>query len=142
MVQGRDKFIILVMVEDIQVDDFPDAMRKYVKTRTYIDAVNIRNQKDLDLFRKKLQYSMPQMPLKDVPKDDANPAERNENFPPMFNRQNRYREYNRRVNEGQLREVREVQELREVQEVQEVRDVEDVQEAWEGREALEMREAL
>ena len=81
------------MVDDIKHKDLPEVMKNYVKTRTYIDAVNIENKKDLDLFRKKLQYSMPQTPLNDVPKDEANPAERNENFPPLFNRFNRYGNY-------------------------------------------------
>ena len=115
LVKGRTKFIIFVMVDDIKVEDLPDAMRKFVETRTYIDAVNIKNQKDLDLFRKKLQYSMPQTPLKDVPLTDADPEEKNPNFPPQFNRINKYREYNRKMKkrnpekaeeEGRLEEVR------------------------------------
>ena len=101
VVQGRDKYIILVMVNDIQVEDLPDSMRKYVKTKTYIDAVNIKNQKDLDIFRKKLEYSMPHTPLKDVPKDAADPDDRNPDFPALFNRINRYRGYNRRIRRRQ-----------------------------------------
>ena len=96
LVRGRNKFIIFVMVDDIQVEDLTEVMQAFVKTRTYIDAVNIKNQKDLDLFRKKLQYAMPQMPLKDVPKPADNPEVRNPNFPPQFNRLNQYGNYNRR----------------------------------------------
>ena len=89
-------------------------MKNYVKTRTYIDAVNIENQKDLDLFKKKLQYSMPLTPLKDVPKDDPDPDERNRHFPPLFNRLNRYRDYNRRRRRRKLREEVQLPEIGEV----------------------------
>ena len=108
VVEGRENFIIFVMVDDIQVDDLPKVIKAFVKTRTYIDARDINNQKDLDLFRKKLQYSMPQTPLKDVPKVEADPEGRNPNFPPQFNRLNRYGGYNRRMNvreEIRLRDI-------------------------------------
>ena len=58
-VEGRHRFLILVMVDDVNVGDLPDEMQKYVKTRTYIDA------KDMEMLRKKLLYSMPQKPIKD-----------------------------------------------------------------------------
>ena len=91
-VKGRDRLIIFVMVDDILVEDLPPVMKTYVNTRTYIDARDINNQKDLDLFRKKLQYAMPQTPLRDVPQDEADPAEVNPNLPPNFNRLNRREE--------------------------------------------------
>ena len=97
LVKGWNKFILFVMVDDIQIEDLPDTMRKFVETRTYIDAVNIKNQKDIDLFRKKLQYAMPETALKDVPQAVAHPEKRNPNFPPQFNRLNNYREYNLRM---------------------------------------------
>ena len=78
------------MVDDIKFEDLPKVMESYAKTRTYIDVVNMKNQKDLDLFRKKLQFNMPQVPLKDVPKD-AEPQERNPNPPPVFRGHNRRR---------------------------------------------------
>ena len=99
LVKGRNKFIIFVMVDDMQVEDLTEVMQAFVKTRTYIDAVNIKNQKDLDLFRKKLQYAMPQTPLRDVPKAAPDPDVRNPNFPPQFNRLNQYRNYNRKRRE-------------------------------------------
>ena len=97
VVEGRYKFIIFVMVDDIQFEDLPDALRSFIKTRTYIDAINMNTQKDIDLFRNKLRYAMPEVPLKKIPKEEANPEERNDNFPPLFNRLNRYREYNQRM---------------------------------------------
>ena len=95
LVHGQTKFIIFFMVDDIQLDDLFEEMRSYATTRTYIDAVKMKNKKDLDLFRKKLLYSMPQTPLRDVPKAPPNQAGRNPNFPPLFNRINRYRDYNK-----------------------------------------------
>ena len=114
LVQGRSKFIIFIMVDDIQLDDLPEEMKGYAKTRTYIDAVNLKNQKHLELFRKKLQYAMPQTSLRHVPKPAANQEGRNPNFPPLFNRINRYTEYNRRMEMN----IEEVEEEGNVQEVE------------------------
>ena len=105
-VKGRDKLIIFVMVYDIKVDDLPKVMKNFIKIRTYIDATNIKNQKDLDLFKKKLHYLMPQTPLRDVPlADDDGPEERNLNDLPMFNR------INERQNQEQIEEVLEEGEI-------------------------------
>ena len=97
VVEGRHNFIIFVMVDDIQFEDLPHALRSFIKTRTYIDAINMNTQKDIDLFRNKLRYAMPEIPLKKIPREEANPEERNDAFPPLFNRLNRYREYNQRM---------------------------------------------
>ena len=73
------------MVDDVNVGDLPDVMQKYVKTRTYIDV------KDIEMFRKKLLYSMPQKPIKHYDteqNDDFNP-----DVPPLFNRMFKYREH-------------------------------------------------
>ena len=106
-VKGRENLIIFVMVDDIQVDDLPNVMKAYAKTRTYIDATVINNQKDLDLFRKKLQYAMPQTPLRDIPPrvDGDGPEERNPNDLPMINI------INERQNQEQGEEVLEVEDI-------------------------------
>ena len=105
-IKGRDKFIIFVMVDDIKVDDLPQVMKNFAKTRTYIDAVNINNQKDLDLFKKKLQYAMPQTPLRDVPKANGDdPEGRNPNDLPLFNI------INGRMNQEQIGEVLEDEDM-------------------------------
>ena len=108
-VKGRDRLIIFVMVDDIKVDDLPQVMKNFVKTRTYIDASDIKNQKDLDLFKKKLQFAMPQTPLRDVPQArDNHPEERNPNDLPMFNR------INERMNQEQIGEVLEDEDVEDV----------------------------
>ena len=106
-VKGRENLIIFVMVDDIQVDDLPKVMKAFVKTRTYIDATDINLQKDLDLFKKKLQYAMPQTPLRDIPPrvDGDGPEERNPNDLPMINRRNE------RQNQEQIEEVLEEGEI-------------------------------
>ena len=105
-VKGRDKLIIFVMVDDIKVDDLPKVMKNFIKIRTYIDATNIKNEKDLDLFKKKLHYSMSQIPLRDIPPaDDDGPEERNPNNLPMVNR------INERQNQEQIEEVLEEGEI-------------------------------
>ena len=85
------------MVDDIQFEELPVTLKSFIKTRTYIDAINMNTQKDIDLFRNKLRYAMPEIPLKKIPREEANPEDRNEAFPPLFNRLNRYREYNERM---------------------------------------------
>ena len=79
------------MLEDINVKDLPDEIQKYVKTYTYIDATKLNNEKDLELFRKKLLYVMPKKPIREfnVERND----DYNYNVPPLFNRTFKYRDY-------------------------------------------------
>ena len=102
-VGGREKFIIFVMVDDTKVDDLPKVMKSFVKTRTYIDATDINNQKDLDLFRKKLQYSMPQTPLNNIPKAMVGSAKRKKTKVRLKFRRNRRKRYyySEQVEEGE-----------------------------------------
>ena len=74
----------LIMVDDINVGKRPDEMQKYVKTRTYIEV------KDLELFREKLLYTMPQVPIKDF--DIEVNDEYNPDVPLLFNRMFQYTE--------------------------------------------------
>ena len=83
------------MLDDINVGDLPDEMQKYVKTYTYIDAININTRKDMELFRKKLLFTMPQVPIKDFDVDMND--EYNPNVPPLFNRMFRYHEHYTKV---------------------------------------------
>ena len=91
-VEGRHRFIVLIMLEDIDVNDLPDEMQKYVKTYTYIDATKLNNDKDLDLFKKKLLYVMPKKPIQElnIQRDEE---DYNYNVPPLFNRMFKYRNY-------------------------------------------------
>ena len=80
------------MLEDIDVNDLPDEMQKYVKTYTYIDATKLYTLiKTIELFRKKLLYVMPKKPIGEFN------IERNEdynyNVPPLFNRMFKYRDH-------------------------------------------------
>ena len=94
VVEGQDNFIILIMVDDIDADDLPDEMRKYVKTRTYLDI------KDRDLFRKKLLYAMPHPPIKEfnIERDNAY----SHLVPPLFNRVHTYRNRNKKDAEQEV----------------------------------------
>ena len=114
VVEGRHNFIIFVMVDDIQLEDLPDALRSFIKTRTYIDAINLNTQKDIDLFRNKLRYAMPKVPLKKIPKEEANPEDRNDAFHPLFNRLNCYKKYNQRMARMNARQEEMVQKAEEM----------------------------
>ena len=120
VVEGRCNFIIFVMVDDIQFEELPDALRSFIKTRTYIDAVNMNTQEDIDLFRNKLRYAMPEIPLKKIPREEVNPEDRNNAFPPLFNRLNRYREYNQRMARMNPRQEEMVDEIDVVEEAEDV----------------------
>ena len=89
-IEGRHRFIILIMVDDIPVNNLPDEMQKYVKTHTYIDATKLNTREDWELFRKKLRYVMPQNPIKNYVVDMND--EYNPDFPPLFNRMFTYNE--------------------------------------------------
>ena len=90
-VEGRHRFIILIMLEDIDVKDLPDEMQKYVKTYTYIDATKLNNDKDIELFKKKLLYVMPKKQIREynIERND----DYNYNFPPLYNIMFRYRDH-------------------------------------------------
>ena len=79
-VEGRHRFIILIMVDDINVGDLPDEMQKYVKTYTYIDATQLNKDKNKELFKKKLVYVMPTTPIQNIN------IECNEEYNPLFHR--------------------------------------------------------
>ena len=70
-VEDRHRFFILIMLEDIDVKNLPDEMQKYVKTYTYIDAIKLNNEKDKELFKKKLVYAMPPKPIKQLKADEG-----------------------------------------------------------------------
>ena len=92
-VEGRHRFIILIMLEDIDVKDLPDEMQKYVKTYTYIDATKLHNDKDLELFRKKLLYVLPKKPIREFNIERNKEGDYNYDVPPLFNRMFTYRDY-------------------------------------------------
>ena len=92
-VEGRHRFIILIMLEDIDVKDLPDEMQKYVKTYTYIDATKLNNDKEIDLFKKKLLYVMPKKPIREFNIEKNKEDGYNYDFPPLFNRMFRYRDH-------------------------------------------------
>ena len=79
------------MLEDIKTEDLPDEMQRYVKTYTYIDATKLNNEKDLELFRKKLLYVLPKKPIREFNIDRTD--DYNYDVPPLFNRMFTYRDH-------------------------------------------------
>ena len=80
------------MLEDIDVNNLPDEMQKYVKTYTYIDGTKLNYEKDAELFRKKLLYVMPKKPIREF-NIERNEEDYNYNVPPLFNRIFKYRDH-------------------------------------------------
>ncbi len=64
VVEGNKNFIIVVLVEDLDIDTLPNELQSYLRTYTYIDARNYEN--DLENIRKKIRYSMPGTPLEKI----------------------------------------------------------------------------
>ena len=79
------------MVDDIKTEDLPEKMQKYVKTYTYIDGTKLNNDKEVDLFRKKLLYVMPKKPIGEF--NTERNDDYNYNVPPLFNREFKYRDH-------------------------------------------------
>ncbi len=61
VVSGRRKFLIPVLLEDINKLNVPNDLRLYLDTYTYLEV-----QSSDSLARKKLRYAMPKTPLKDL----------------------------------------------------------------------------
>ena len=61
VVEGNKNFILMVLVEDLDLDTLPNELQSYLRTYTYIDARNY--EEDLEVIRKKIRYSMPGTPL-------------------------------------------------------------------------------
>ena len=64
VVEGNKNFIIVVLVEDLDLDTLPSELKSYLRTYTYIDARNY--EEDLEKIRKKIRYSMPGTPLEKI----------------------------------------------------------------------------
>ena len=77
------------MLEDINVNDLPD------ETHTYIDATKLNNDKEVDLFKKKLLYAMPKKPISEFNIERSDDC--NHNVPPLFNRMFKYRNFMTRL---------------------------------------------
>ena len=80
VVEGRHGFIILLMLDDLKMENLPDEMQKYVKTRTYIEV------KNMELYRKKLLYAMPSVPLRKCKEVSGNKT----GIPALYNRFYKY----------------------------------------------------
>ena len=61
VVNGRKKFLIPVLLEDVEDSDIPDDLRLYLDTYTYLEV-----NSNESLARKKLRYAMPKTPLRDL----------------------------------------------------------------------------
>ena len=57
---GRKQLLIPVMLEDVSSDDLDPDLQLYIKTYTYIKITN-----DMNIFRKRLIYSLPRKSLKE-----------------------------------------------------------------------------
>ena len=94
--QGRNKFIILILVDDIQVNQLPEEMQVYVKAKQFIDARNIETL-DIEKVRKRLLFAMPRVPIRQLQADRLGKM----NFIPLFHRLNNYDKYNEEHEPGQ-----------------------------------------
>ncbi len=64
------------MKENLDLEILPDEMQKYARMRTYIETDN------LEIFRRKLLFAMPETPLKILKPEGHN----NDEIPPLFRR--------------------------------------------------------
>ncbi len=78
MLRRRNKYLIVVLVDDLDLATLPDELQTYLRTYTYIDARNYED--DLERIRKRIRFAMPGTPLAkiqrmqhDLPNEDAIP---------------------------------------------------------------------
>ncbi len=77
VVEGNKHFIIVVLVEDLDLGTLPNELQSYLRTYTYIDAQNY--EEDLEKVRKKIRYSMPGTPLDKIRQMQRDAAAQQEN---------------------------------------------------------------
>ena len=95
--QGRNKFIIMILVDDVEMNQLPEEMQAYVKAKQFIDARNIKTVKDIEKVRKRLLFAMPRVPIKQLQTDRL----KGMNFMPLFHRLHNYDEYHEEHEPGQ-----------------------------------------
>ncbi len=59
ILEGRTKYLIMVALEDVVLENLPAEIDFYVKTHTYLEVDN-------GWFQKRLMYAMPQKPLSEI----------------------------------------------------------------------------
>ena len=59
------------MKDNVQPGELPDGMSKHIKTRTYIDVTDLGSNDDMQLFKKKLLFSMPRTPILKLKSDST-----------------------------------------------------------------------
>ena len=84
-IEGRKDFIIFLMVDNLGLEDLPDEMHKFIRTRTYIEVY------DKELFRKQLLRAMPKTPLQKI---QVGVTQAN-NVPALYNRFYTYNNVNK-----------------------------------------------
>ena len=72
------------MKDNVHHGELPDGMEKFIKTRTYLDATDLRNDENIQLFKKKLLFSMPRIPISKLKSDST--VFVGPNVPPLFRR--------------------------------------------------------
>ena len=95
--QGRNKFIIMILVDNIEMNQLPEEMQVYVKAKQFIDARNIQTVKDIEKIRKRILFAMPRVPIRQLQTDRLKEM----NFMPLFHRLNNYDKYNEEHEPGQ-----------------------------------------
>ena len=95
--QGRNKFIIMILVDNIDVNQLPEEMQVYIKAKQFIDARNIQTAKDIEKVRKRLLFAMPRVPIRQLQTDRLKEM----NFMPLFHRLNNYDKHNKKNEPGQ-----------------------------------------
>ena len=81
-------------LQDISLKDFPEEIQAHVKAKRYIDARKTESEKDMKVFRTKLLYAMPKIPLGEYSRAD-NMELRAMNFTGLYNRIHTFKHYNK-----------------------------------------------
>ena len=59
---GRTDYIVVVLLEDVPQKALTEELKVYLRTYTYIDAREYRN--DIEMIRKRIRFALPKISLK------------------------------------------------------------------------------
>ena len=90
--EGRNRFIILVLADDVEMNKLPEEMQACIKTRQFVDFRNIQTKRDIEQARKRLLFAMPRVPIRQLQAERLGAM----NFLPLYHRLGKYTQYNQR----------------------------------------------
>ena len=91
-------FLIPLLLEDVLPINLPKVIQARLKAKLFIDARKLEKPKEIEMFQKRLLFSMPKVPLNKLLGVQNNAIRLKENrfqVPPLYQRVHRYDKWNK-----------------------------------------------